>query len=156
MRPETQGQNGARARPVIQNLGILYFLKLMKIFGFRAWGKLYLKMKVKGYHNQNNLRTRTKEFITPVREFNHQESQTDLKPGCTFTQTIPWAIQFSADKGSKARTDSRLQCALYLLFPLRLSYSRKNFQKTFRPFHACLMVCLPNDICKVHSMSDLV
>ena len=85
IRPETQGQNGTRARPVIQNLGILYFLKLIKIIGSRAWGKLYLKMKVTGYHNQNNLRTRTKEFIMPVREFNHQESQTDLKPGCTFT-----------------------------------------------------------------------
>lgn len=44
IRLTTQGQNGARARPVIQNLGILYFLKLMKIIGSRAWGKLDLKM----------------------------------------------------------------------------------------------------------------
>lgn len=67
IRPATQGQNGARVRPVIQSLGILYFLKLMKIIGSRARGKLGLKMNVKGYHNRNNLRTRTKEFIIPVK-----------------------------------------------------------------------------------------
>ena len=114
IRPETQGQNGARARPVIQNLGILYFLKLMKIIGSRARGKLGLKMKVKGYYNWNNLRTRTKEFITPVREFNQEEGQTELKPGSTFTQTT----HFSADKGSKARTDSQVcnvRCIYYFL-----------------------------------------
>ena len=44
--------------------------------------KLGLQMEVKGYDNLKNLRTMTEEFITPVREFNHQEGQTDLKPGC--------------------------------------------------------------------------
>lgn len=37
--PAAQGQNRVRTRPVIQNLGTLYFLKFMKIIGSRAWGK---------------------------------------------------------------------------------------------------------------------
>ena len=68
-------------------------------------------MKVKGNHKWNNLRTRTKEFITPVREFNQEEGQTELKPGSTFIQTI----HFSADKGIKARTDSQV-CNVHCIY----------------------------------------